>query len=93
MVSFHRKIDWKRQRKKENKNYRSVSFCPDRQEQIPKKQQKKFKKLENTIRASFQAKISWKMLRKSKNKNYRSVSFLPDRQEKIPKKQQKHSKN
>ena len=68
MASFHRKICWKRQRKKENKNYRSVSFCPDRQEQIPKKQQKKFKKLKNTITASFQAKIRGKMLRKKENK-------------------------
>ena len=86
MAPFHRKIGWKRQRKRENKNYRSVSFCPDRQKQIPKKQQKKFKKLKNTITASFQAKISWKILRKRENKNYRSISFLPDRQEKIPKK-------
>ena len=86
MAPFHRKIGWKRQRKRENKNYRSVSFCPDRQKQITKKQQKKFKKLKNTITASFQAKISWKILRKRENKNYRSISFLPDRQEKIPKK-------
>ena len=57
MASFHRKTGWKRQGKRENKIYRSVSFCPDRQEQIPKKQQKKFKKLKNTVTPSFQAKI------------------------------------
>ena len=40
MVSFHGKIGWKGQRKRENKNYRYVSFHPDGQEKIPKKQQK-----------------------------------------------------
>ena len=29
MASFQAKIDWRRQRKRENKNYRSVSFLPD----------------------------------------------------------------
>ena len=29
MASFHAKIGWKRPRKRENKNYRSVSFLPD----------------------------------------------------------------
>ena len=29
MASFQAKIDWGRQRKRENKNYRSVSFLPD----------------------------------------------------------------
>ena len=38
MASFHGKIDWKGQRKRENKNYRYVSFRPDGQEKIPKKQ-------------------------------------------------------
>ena len=41
MVSFEAKIGWKRKRKRENKNYRSVQFLPDRLEKIPKK----FKKL------------------------------------------------
>ena len=82
MASFQAKIGGKMLRKRENKNYRSVSFLPDGQEKIPKK----FKILKNTITASFQAKIRWKILRKRENKNYRSVSFLPDRQEKIPKK-------
>ena len=64
MASFQAKIGWKRLRKGENKNYRSVSFIPDRQLKIPKKQKKKFKILKNTITASLQAKIGWKMLRK-----------------------------
>ena len=37
MASFHAKIGWKRQRKRENKNYRSVQFLPDGFEKILKK--------------------------------------------------------
>ena len=29
MATFQAKIDWGRQRKRENKNYRSVSFLPN----------------------------------------------------------------
>ena len=43
MASFHGKIGWKGQRKRENKNYRYVSFLPDGQEKIPKKMQKNSK--------------------------------------------------
>ena len=43
MVSFHGKIGWKGQRKRENKNYRYVSFLPDGQEKIPKKLKKNSK--------------------------------------------------
>ena len=85
-TSFQAKICWKRLRKRENKNYRYVLFLPDRQEKIPKKIAKKFKKLKNTITDSSQAKIGRKMLRKGENKNYHSVSFLPEGEEKIPKK-------
>ena len=42
------------------------------------KNNKKTRKLKNTIMASFQAKIGWKRLRKRENTNYRSVPFLPD---------------
>ena len=78
MGSFRAKIGWKLLRKRENKNYHSVSFLPEGEEKIPKKKAKIFNKLKNTIMASFQAKIGWKGLRKRENKNYRSVSFLPD---------------
>ena len=78
MASFQAKIGWKRQRKRENKNYRSVPFLPDGLEKIPKKKQKNFKELKNTNMASFQTKRGWKRLRKRENKNYRSVTFLPD---------------
>ena len=40
MSSFQAKIGWKRQRNRENKNYRFVPFLPDWLEKIPKKQQK-----------------------------------------------------
>ena len=63
-------------RKRENKNYHSVSFLPDMEEKIPKNS-KKIQKLKNTITASFQGKIGWKTLRKGENKKYRYVSFLP----------------
>ena len=78
MGSFQAKIGWKRLRKRENKNYRSVTFLPDGLQKIPKKQQKNLKKLKNTIMASFQTKLGWKRLRRRDNKNYRSISFLHD---------------
>ena len=59
MASFQSKIGWKRPRKIENKNHRSVSFLPGAKQQIKKKQQKKFQKLKNTVMDSFQAKIGW----------------------------------
>ena len=78
MASIQARIGWKRQRKRENKNYRSVPFLPDGLEKIPKKKQKNFKELKNTNMASFQTKIGWKRLRMRENKNYRSISFLHD---------------
>ena len=43
MSSFQAKIGWKRQRKRENKNFRFVPFVPDCVKRIPKKQQKNSK--------------------------------------------------
>ena len=40
MASFQANIGWKRMRKSENKNYRSVSFLPGAKLEIQKKQQK-----------------------------------------------------
>ena len=37
MASFQAQIGWERLRKRENKNYRYVSFLPDVEEKIPKK--------------------------------------------------------
>ena len=45
MVSFQAKIGWKRLRKRENRNYRTVTFLTDVLEKIKKKIAKKFKKL------------------------------------------------
>ena len=43
MASLQAKIGWKCMRNRENKNYRYVSFQPDAQYKIPKKQQKNSK--------------------------------------------------
>ena len=40
MDSFQAKIGWKRMRKSENKNYRSVPFLPDAKYKFRKEQQK-----------------------------------------------------
>ena len=78
MDSYQAKIGWKRMRKSENKNYRSVPFRSRREIEISKRIAKKFKKLKkNTIMASFQAKIGWARLRKRENKNYSFVPSLP----------------
>ena len=45
MASFQAKIDWKMQRKRKNKIYRSVSFLPDPELKVPENQQKKNQKL------------------------------------------------
>ena len=37
MASFQAKIGWKRPRRRENKNYRSVTFVTDAKLKIPKK--------------------------------------------------------
>ena len=39
MVSFQANTGWKRPRRRENKNYRSVPFLPDAKLKIPKKWQ------------------------------------------------------
>ena len=100
MAPFQSKIGWKRPRKTENKNHRSVSFLPGAKYQIKKKQPKnskttakKLKKLKNTITGSFEAKIGRRRPRKTENKNYRSVPFLPDAKQNFPKEQQKNSEN
>ena len=56
MASIQAKIGWKRQRKRENKNYLSVPFLPDGLEKIPKKKQKDFKKLKIRLRHHFKPK-------------------------------------
>ena len=43
MASFQAKMAWKSLRKRENKNYHSVSVLPDTEQKISKKQQKNSK--------------------------------------------------
>ena len=45
MASFQAKIVWKRPRKRENKNYRFVSFLPGVEQKMPKKKATKLKKI------------------------------------------------
>ena len=46
MASFQAKIGWKSLRKRENKNYRFVSFLPGAKQKMPKKEkEKKLKKI------------------------------------------------
>ena len=56
MASFHAKIGWKRQRKRENKNYGFVPFLLDWLEKIPKKQKKNSKKFKIRLRHHFKPK-------------------------------------
>ena len=81
MASFPGKIGWKRPRKRENKNYRSVPFrsVPTRHViENSKKMAKKFKKLKNTIMSSVQSNIGWERPRNRENKYYRSLPFQHD---------------
>ena len=57
MASYKAKLGWKILRKRENKNYHSVSFIPDMLYKIPKIQKKKFKKLKSTTMAHFKPKL------------------------------------
>ena len=56
MASFQAKIGWKRLKKKENKNYRFVSFLPDGQQKIPTKQQKYSENSKIPLRLHFKPK-------------------------------------
>ena len=56
MASFQAKIVWKGPRKRENKNYRFLSFLPDASQKIPKKQQKNSKKKKKPLWLQFKPK-------------------------------------
>ena len=64
MAFFQVKTGWKRPRKREYKNYCSVSFQPDAKYKIKKKIAKKYKDLKNTIMVSVLAKKSLKRTQK-----------------------------
>ena len=64
MAFFQVKTGWKRPRKREYKNYCSISFQPDAKYKIQKKIAKKYKDLKNTIMVSVLAKKSLKRTQK-----------------------------
>ena len=78
MASIEAKKGLRRPRKRENNNYHSVPFLLDTLQKISKKQEKKFKKLKDTIIASFQAKVGCKSPRKGENKKNRFDVLLAD---------------
>ena len=57
MDSFQAIIGWKRMRKRENKNYRFVSFRSIPTRRVLENSKKKGKKLKYTISDSFETKI------------------------------------
>ena len=68
MSSFQAKIGWKRQRKRENKNFRFVPFLPDCLKKIPKKQQKNSNNFKIRLRDHFKPKQVGKDCEKEKIK-------------------------
>ena len=76
MAAFQAKTDWKTLKKRENKNYRFVSFRRIRENS--KKNSKKIQKLKNPVMASFQAKIGLKRPIKRENKKCLTVLFQLD---------------
>ena len=76
MDSFEAKIGWRRMRKRENKNYRSV---PTRLLiENSKKNSKNIQKIKKYHCDFISSRNRLEKAEKDKNKNYRSVSFLPD---------------
>ena len=84
MASLQAKIGRKTQRKRKNKNYRSVPT--QRVIQNSKKIEKKFKKFKNTITASFQGNIGWTTLRMEKIKIIATFCSFPTGKRKFQKK-------
>ena len=67
MANFQAIKGWKRSRKRENKNNHFISFLPDAQQKIPKKQPKK-KNLINTVVLHFKPKLVGKSREREKIK-------------------------
>ena len=85
MASFQSKIGRKSLRKRQNQNYRSVSFLSTRN----RKFRKNSKKIQNLKKYHYEFISSQSRLEKEgkeRNKNYSSISFLRDAFYKIPKK-------
>ena len=73
MTSFQTKISLRSLTKRENKNYRFVSFLPDGKYKTPKKEKKKM-----PVWLHFKPKLNGKGRLKRENKNYRSVPYQRD---------------
>ena len=93
MASYKAKIGWKRLRKRENKNYRSVSFLPDMLYKIPKKQKKNLENKKIPLWHHFKSKEVGKGREREKIKNIIPFRSCPTHNRKLQKKQQKNSIN
>ena len=93
MDSFQDKIGWKRMRKRENKNYRSVPSLPDAFQKILKKQQKNCKKKKkNPLRLHLKPKQVGKGREREKIKILVPFRSYPTGNRKFQKNQEKNSK-
>ena len=72
MVSFEAKICWKRPRKRENENYRFVSFLPNAQQKIPNKQ----KKIQKIRRIPFWRHLKQKQIEKCQEREKIKIIVL-----------------
>ena len=75
MTSFQTKISLKSLTKRENKNYRFVSFLPDGYQKIKKKQQKNSKNSKIPLRLHFMP----KEVGKGRKREKQSFRFVPTR--------------
>ena len=93
MPSFQAKIGWKKPRKRENKNYRSVPFLPDAKQKNPKKQQKNSKNLKIPLWFHYKPKQVGKGRERGKMKIVISFRSYPKRNRKFHKNSEKIKKN
>ena len=89
MASFHGKIGWKRQRKRESKNYSFITFLPIQLEKIPKKK-KKIQKIQ--LLQHFKPKQVGKGWEREKTKIIVSLCSYPTDQRKFQKISKKFKK-
>ena len=96
MDSFQSKIGWKRLRKSEDKNYRSVPFLPDAKHKFLKEQQKNLENLKIPLWLHFNPKQVGRVQEKRKIKiivPFRSYPALNIKLKKSSKKIQKIKKH
>ena len=89
MDSFQDKIVWKRMRKRENKNYRSVPSLPDAFQKILKKQQKSRKNKKIPLWLNFKPKQVGKGREREKIKILAPFRSYPTRNSKFQKNRKK----